>query len=116
MIGNPVESCRAEYAIKGVPEREILQIGCNKLSPGAEPRAQVIAGRCDHVLGYVDADNPAFGQVLQQLGCQTAATAARVHEKFIATEFQRREDLLAPTKLRSGETVIGCGIPLAGLR
>jgi len=80
MIGNPVESCRTENAIKGVSEGEILQIGCNKLSPGAEPRAQVIASRRDHVLGYVDADHPAFGQALQQLGCQTTATAASIHE------------------------------------
>jgi len=62
LLRDPVKGGRAEDAVEGLPERQILQVAGGKVNSRAELRRQVIASSDEHVLRNVNSHNPATRQ------------------------------------------------------
>ncbi len=74
----------------------------------------MIACRVEHVLREIDTDNSTARQGFEQLGRQAAGPAAGIEYEFVTAQIQPRQDLLSPTHLRGGKTMVDLRIPLTG--
>jgi len=67
---------------------------------------EVFAGRAQHVLGEIHADNAALRERLEQLRSQSSSATTGVEHALVAAEPEPRQNLLAPAHLGPGQAVV----------